>query len=882
MKNEKIIFINIIFCIIILLICSSAQCMMIDEQDLCLGNLYDFSGVPTYLPNSNFVIDIDVTNVTTTKPAGEVAVVDIKKARFLGHFTDPDIKDQNVAVLTVENGWDVYLYTTDSYLSKIHVDNTGDLSELKKLVQWQTSNMISFQKKNKIYAFTNRIYEYNPETNEVKSYRLPEDFPIDKTAVGIHFLSEIDSVIFSDSSYSVSYILDLNTLSSVKLEETYSIKSIKPWMGHGNKYLCLISSDTMYISSFDPVTQKFEVLFKEIPILTQNLALDDNGKYIYAMVDGANDLFKFDTENKSYEFIDFGYDETYIISLDRWFYIPGKDKILTGANVSRWGPGSYRTAIIDITNKNIELLDIPDLWYKVEKITPTPIYFAELNRIVSNEGLRTLNIIDVDTDKPIDTLKFNGNSLSSLKLSMGNMGIFTEPYFIMLDPTISWRKFYQWGNWIRNWTYYPDGHGIVYAKQKENIITMEINIFDYNPQNGQTRMFDIPTSVQTNSYSYYLFSNPSNINVIALPDDSSKLYLIEDFNRYDTIANPHPDISISNRFFDEKSGYLWLFSIDDSSGIISYFKFNSIDGSFTDLTYTDFTGSFVDNIFLNDTGKFFLRFGDCNLYAINPDTGKTIFKTLIFSAGDMFTESPALALSPDYHYIYLWDGSKAWKIDTSTWKIVYGEVNNDPIQNMGDCKGIYDSNRDEFIVFDTIKTNTVMIIDPETGSVKQSQIIVTNPSQYLINPILDLENRSIYFIDNYHEAKLATVRLDDTWDNAPTIKPQGQFVEYRPGDTFKLTLDIANPVDTPQDATAYIWFWLPTGQYVFFGPNGLTTDVVGIPLTLPVSLDTSISIDLFTVPQGMPSGFYNLNAVFFNNRTAVRGPMGTYNFMAAQ
>ena len=69
----------------------------------------------------------------------------------------------------------------------------------------------------------------------------------------------------------------------------------------------------------------------------------------------------------------------------------------------------------------------------------------------------------------------------------------------------------------------------------------------------------------------------------------------------------------------------------------------------------------------------------------------------------------------------------------------------------------------------------------------------------------------------------------------------------------------------------------PDGTMLFFSPTGLTLNIAGIPLTLPANLDITGDLLSFTMPEGVPEGFYNFNAVFINDK-GDRGPIGTWNF----
>ena len=107
--------------------------------------------------------------------------------------------------------------------------------------------------------------------------------------------------------------------------------------------------------------------------------------------------------------------------------------------------------------------------------------------------------------------------------------------------------------------------------------------------------------------------------------------------------------------------------------------------------------------------------------------------------------------------------------------------------------------------------------------------------------------------------------------------PGSSGIHCTSGDEAKFTVSVKNPYYYTQDATAYIWLFAPDGTMLFFDGAGFTFDVTGIPLTLPANLDVTGDILAFTMPAGIPEGFYNLNAVFLNEN-GDRGPIGTWNF----
>ncbi|MBU1627901.1 hypothetical protein KKB18_11075, partial [bacterium] len=109
------------------------------------------------------------------------------------------------------------------------------------------------------------------------------------------------------------------------------------------------------------------------------------------------------------------------------------------------------------------------------------------------------------------------------------------------------------------------------------------------------------------------------------------------------------------------------------------------------------------------------------------------------------------------------------------------------------------------------------------------------------------------------------------------IQPSTNYIQFGSGDNAKFTINIKNPYEFEQKATAYIWMYTPDGTMLFLNVMGLTFNIEGIPLTLPVNCDVTGDILSFTMPAGVPEGFFNLNAVFINEK-GDRGPIGTWNF----
>ena len=144
---------------------------------------------------------------------------------------------------------------------------------------------------------------------------------------------------------------------------------------------------------------------------------------------------------------------------------------------------------------------------------------------------------------------------------------------------------------------------------------------------------------------------------------------------------------------------------------------------------------------------------------------------------------------------------------------------------------------------------------------------------------------NVYFPKNKNEIiflnkimnQVITLHLNPAWEKPATIEPGPNYVQFGEGDEAKFRVNVKNPYEFGQRATAYIWLYAPDGTMLFLNGMGVTLECAGIPLTLPANTDVTGDILSFTMPAGVPEGFYNFNAVFINEK-GDRDSIGTWNF----
>jgi hypothetical protein len=894
MKVSEIFIISLFIATIMF---SNSSAYIYEQQYITPGNIHGGDdgccgfGSITKLPDSNFVL----IALRGKQDEGQLHVFDAEKLQYLGSLSGSYIYYLENAILKVEDGWDVYMIGVNitkpdsKDLIKIHISSNGEIQTMKRITEWTDSNqypkIISHPTRNQIFLFTTKIYRYIPGSNSFENFSYPDGWSENQPISNLFVLEGENIVILrSNQSGSVWNLAwwDINSCSGQIIGQNINLLEVNPWGSEINKYLCNVNDKIMIFDSSD---KSFTNYIENLPPHDSSLPIDDSGKYLYGLQknnENGPSLLKIDLDNKSYETKPIEYDsQNYLFTGYRWFKIPGKNLILTELDHKEITYNTRCPSLLDLDTNKIKLINEPG----VLDDTYQNIYFPEFERVILNNPEDSLAVLDLTTESFLESCSF-GSKYDHFKKTKSFIGTVSEKgrYFSKLDLEIGKREISDIGYFFLDWGVYPDLKDFLITYQNPNFIdptSLKNNleyIYEYDFENKRIMCSDIPP---VERYPFYYFSDFINTQILVVHYVSPGMfYFIKDYNDYEEWVFPYPDMIISHDFdflLDEENGYFWIAYTDDNNSFSGLIKLNTIDKTYDDYRLSSIKGSLgIWNIYNN--GEYILS-KTANFCIIDPVNDEIKFQTLIYSASGK-KATPAIVPVPEKDRIFLWDGKMVWQIDVKNMELISGEVYQNPNQDQtnGSMSGYYNKEMNELIFYDSADSKSVLRVDADTGKIIEQIPIIFNRNYKCV---FDTKNMVFHFLKP-DTGKITSLRLLDSWDSAPTIKPQGQFVEYRPGDNFKLILDIANPADVLQDVTAYIWFWLPTGQYIFFGPNGLTTEVVGIPITLPANLDTSVSIDLFTVPQGMPAGFYNLNAVFFNNRTAVRGPMGTYNFIAGQ
>ena len=237
---------------------------------------------------------------------------------------------------------------------------------------------------------------------------------------------------------------------------------------------------------------------------------------------------------------------------------------------------------------------------------------------------------------------------------------------------------------------------------------------------------------------------------------------------------------------------------------------------------------------------------------------------------------------PEEENLFIWDHYGAWCIDTASIELLYGGEpdSNDRLMGPG-IEGFLNQGagiitladmyyKTEFI--DPIGPQRILEVELETGNMlKEIEL-----DGYYDKALFSEDGDKIYFLDS-DDASIVTLHLSPPWETPAEIYPSTNYIQFGEGDRCILRVNVRNGNDLIQNVTVYIWLFTPDGTMLFFDGIGFSPDVNGIPLTLPANIDLTADILSFTMPDGIPEGFYNFNAIFLNDNYEF-GPMGTWNF----
>jgi hypothetical protein len=907
-KERTPVQLVIFFVSFIILLWSNLFAVSTENINYGIGNLSITGGgepLGYYLqiPKANFAIFFSGNDIMTF----DINSMKIKGGKTLSH----GFNQRSMSIIPDKvSGLNIFYYISDKAIfGRIHIESDGRIRDeiiLLKAIAKPTSSAC-VPERSEVWAFTDKILRLDTIDETWTEFDYPQGWDSDFGYVNVYNLLTYDSIIGIAKGNTINdyqaFILDTITGESKLISADpgffAGVKDIKIRKEHPNQYIFMLSNE---IYSYNSQTGAIELLMQDFGVSAKNIMQNDKGNYLY-IIGNKNVIYILDLNNKTVE--------THIIPLKEgfvfWFsgscetiYDSKRNKII--ANISKSGFDEREFAIIDLQNFSVEALEGEYKNYgltwlfleddnKIFCSSGSSFYMIDIdtgdvkNSISLIGGLNSWNIID-DFDKPV-LLDYASEGFDFVRILPNYC---REIYNVDFEPTTLCQ--------------FPDGkNGIIEESigipVTETSYRFEYNYYRYDFENRQAQKIELLYD------SSDFITDSVNNQIIGL----GETLFIENNNvisRF-VVQFISPDFSVESWIGPnaDEMGLYWQPQclIDNQNNIIwlSYYKLDTGDNYFYKLSTTTKTqiDSFIItsdvlnqfNYTVNDpTGKYLYFINETNsgsirelvIYDIDKRivTGRIVLQENVQNELTRIRVIPGIIPIPEKNKLFLWDHYSALSIDTNSWEVLYGEVKDNPRAFNNNIQGIYieEKNIVQLIDFSIDYENGELLksrgleIDLDTGNIVAEFDIPSGAS----DPHFTKDKSDIIY-KNFYDSKIYVQHLDPAWSEPATIEPSTSYVQFGSGDNAKFTVNIKNPYNFEQKATAYIWLYTPDGNFLFFDGAGLTTQIKGISLTLPLNLDVTADILTFTMPSGVPEGFYNYNAVFINEN-GDRGPIGTWNF----
>jgi len=883
MKNPKPYFPFFIMILsIIFATGSTLSAGWIEDINYGLGNLcFNFGG------HGGNYINLQGSSFIAYILSDSIIIFDIDSMRFRDGITLSYSVSQNKGfAIPTKSGWYIYysynVSQSTSNNSKIHIEKDGHFGENKPLEgkALSSSSFIGDPDRSQVWFFDEKILLFDAIKDSWTEYDYPKNWDSDFKGLTIFSVLARNSVIGISYGNTMqdyqAFVLDVETYQSkiIQADKGFfqNVDDIVEWKNHAGKFL-ILKEDEIY--SYDSGAGIIELLMNEVEILSDLSMQNETGQYLYDLDSRAINVI--DLLNKTVK--------THELLLNDNFSILSSGSLDSKRNkiITFIGVGIYRDKsefmIIDLDDfslnyfENKHEISQNSYFLEDEKLLFTSYPYFYFANVDSGEFYNSpsifydtisWNIID-DLNKPILIDNSMGDDFIRLhpdnNREMNNMGVVPElvcQFPDCKDAIIGELIWVETGT--STYTYY--------------------NYKKYNFDDKSIKTIHIPFEC----HEFFTDSNNNQIIGTAFTSYYNLVEFIAPDNFVTTWFAPEElNLDFYKKVFDHENSILWVLFENLDNGDYHFYKLSSKEKSLLDsFTLEGETFKEIRNIVTDPEDKF--------LYFIDETNENTARELIVLDINDRIIKKrvtlqegvqngittiiviPGIIPVSEKDRLFIWDNYGAWSIDTNSWEILYGELVDTPqnIESSTVIQGVYLENENQVLVVDRGKR--VLYVDLDAGNVIKEIPL----SMYFSKLHITKEKDKILFLDS-NNSIIHTLFLDPAWEKPATITPRTNYIQLGEGDNAKFSINIKNEYDFSQDVTAYIWLYAPIGVKLYFNGYGMTTDVDGIPLTLPANLDITGDILTFTMPAGVPEGFYNFNAVLINEN-GDRGPVGTWNF----
>jgi hypothetical protein len=871
-----------------------------ETEDMSTSNFNNSGGAFHEIPGSSYVIWSGLNNSMFNQLNKTMVIFDASTGRCKGTYKTELQPIWAPEILPDANsGWNIYFSASPekdvSKYGKLHIKEDGLFGEFSWLDTDFSGAMYSIVilTRNEVWFAADKIYRLKNPGEEWTTFDYPEGWDSDFSfeASNPFFISDDEKKLFiktyaNTNGYYQGVFVDLetsNTGSLIKLDsdDFFQLRGVTNWIGHDNKYL-LLNQKSLWL--YDSVSGTLELFIDGFTTSSYKIIQSEDGKNIYTYENNAID--KLDLENKSIErhqltFEDFWgfYPEYFSLSLP--YYNKADNTLL---HVICLNPKQYpeQAKPVIINLNDFSLTYFPGVMYKdVGNFT----YVHNCGRLVAvGTDYKYIMIGDINTGGTSNTipLSFQADSWSIMNGAdcPSIVGNGTGRESIRILP-LGRRDLLATESKVYNVSQYMDG---TRAFTQEAAGYREYLYADRSSEDIQLQ----------NSFNT-LYPDPSRDMLIST--GGSAVQFIESHGQVNVWLNEVGNDVIKASIYDSDNKLVWtIFQNKDTSEWhfykISTETYAELD-SFTMPAETlrsilDFKSDplqrylyFINDLLKDSNTRELVIFDIANRQAVKRIAVQTDVQMM-----DVYTHVfPGIVPVPSKERLVLWDHYGSWCVNTENLELIYGTaVKPGSLFYTEDApiKGCWDEEREKVVFVDLgfhfmnpADKGIVVRINVDTGEVIDRTDI---PDYQNIRKVFFPKDKSKVFLLAPNSSKVYTIYLEPAWENPATIDPSTNYLQLGAGDNAKFIVNVKNPYDVEQKVTAYIWMFASGIDFPFFFDGiGISTKVKGMPLTIPAKFKILGDIMSFTMPAGLPQGYYNLNAIFINEQ-GNPGPMGTWNF----
>jgi len=889
MFNKKL-FNQLVLIIITILfgICPQLSGEWVESNYFGLGNFY-------FYDNAGYFVQIQESPYVIYFYNRSIIVIDTERGRIRGGIhLDHQFYSGSVAIIPdPESGWNMFYYDSSSdNFGKLHIDPSGQFSNDVYLLKSseKSSPAVGIPEKHQVWYFMEKILCLNTDDETWNEYDFPLGWDYNFRSTNLFPVFSADYILCTSYGNTIkgyqAFLFNMETGNSKTLvaEDNsffHKIRDVAEWKNHPGYFIILQKNE---IYSLDINSGKIELLIEGFEASSSKRIMQNESGILY-FLGNTNLLYILNLEEKTFQTIEFQLEENLYFQGAASYYDKKRDKIIDiiyeDSEVVT-GSVNPRLCLINPKTYLIEYLSEP-----FERIG-CDIYLEEDNKFVFI-STPDLYVVDLNTYEYKKTIPIEYNAITCEILKGSDDSIMVNniygPDFVKIRPDCN-REIHNSGINANLVCGFPDGKGCI------------VGDFLYLSTRYYRNYYD---------FKYYEFEDGSSRDIEFI--DSCNTFLSDSMNdqlivlSYKDIHFISSDLSIKSWFAPEGLNFTsvyYMFNEEKNTLWLYYYNLDNDDRYFYKLSTK--TNSLIDSFIIENEEVTYILHTEYDpsgkyLYFIDKKENGTVRVLVIFDvdkkeivkritlqteieSSSFFQKViPGIIPVPEKDKLFLWDHYGSWCIDTNTWEILYGESKSNPRAIGSVPGGFYDEQNNQVVLVDSS-------YDPEgTGSDHRRCLIVNldtgdivneyeSPSGSLVH--ISKDDKIILFLET-DGSRINILHLEPEWETPARIQPGTNYIQFGEGDEAKFTINIRNDYDFSQDVTAYMWLYAPDGTMFFFDGISLNMDIKGIPLTLPANLDIAGDILAFTMPAGVPEGFYNINAVLINEN-GDRGPVGTWNF----